>query len=277
MAGKGEALGIQQHLKLKNFILQIEMLSDLRTLLNTHRTLGYWSAYFSKLKFSFQIQLNYFRCIMAEAVNSAEITYIEPVQSESTEVKDLQELQHLDKFPIDSDHDTAGTVRLRSLSKGSLYEAEPPTGVVCLQYAYKFPWLTDSELIEYKIYTRSCFDLVAIGPITFFITVFYVTHANFQNALSDGPFFTAGLVFGLLASVLFYIVFIFAHGVRSYSKDRSETHFMQGLSTLIFNSIYLEDVIAVLATMSASSYLYARVSKGQCQLNTTLWVRHRTI
>jgi hypothetical protein len=214
---------------------------------------------------------------MAEAVNSAEITYIEPVQSESTEVKDLQELQHLDNFPNDSDHDTAGTVRLRSLSKGSLYEAEPPTGIVCLQYAYKFPWLTDSELIEYKIYTRSCFDLVAIGPITFFITVFYVTHANFQNALSDGPFFTAGLVFGLLASVLFYIVFIFAHGVRSYSKDRSETHFMQGLSTLIFNSIYLEDVIAVLATMSASSYLYARVSKGQCQLNTTLWVRHRTI
>lgn len=214
---------------------------------------------------------------MAEAVNSAEITYIEPVQSESTEVKDLQELQHLDKFPIDSDHDTAGTVRLRSLSKGSLYEAEPPTGVVCLQYAYKFPWLTDSELIEYKIYTRSCFDLVAIGPITFFITVFYVTHANFQNALSDGPFFTAGLVFGLLASVLFYIVFIFAHGVRSYSKDRSETHFMQGLSTsIIFNSIYLEDVIAVLATMSAASYLYARVSKGQCQLNTTLWVCHRT-
>jgi hypothetical protein len=209
---------------------------------------------------------------MADAVNSAEITYIKPVQFESTELKELQELQNLDRFPIDPDHEINGTGRLRSLSKGSLSESEPLTGVVCLQYAYKFPWLTDSELIEYKIYTRSCFDLVAIGPITFFITVFYVTHANFQNALSDGPFFTAGLVFGLFASVLFYIVFIFAHGVRSYSKDRTETHFMQGLSTLIFNSIYLEDVIAVLATMSASSYLYARVSKGQCQLNTTLWV-----
>jgi hypothetical protein len=209
---------------------------------------------------------------MADAVNSAEITYIETVQFEPTELKELQELQNLDKFPIDPDHEITGTGRLRSLSKGSLSETEPLTGIVCLQYAYKFPWLTDSELIEYKIYTRSCFDLVAIGPITFFITVFYASHANFQYALSDGPFFTAGLVFGILASVLFYIVFIFAHGVRSYSKDSTETRFIQGLSTLIFNSIYLEDVIAVLATMSASSYLYARVSKGQCQLNTTLWV-----
>lgn len=205
---------------------------------------------------------------MAEALSTPQIISLEPVHLEPS---NLKELLHLHEFPIDPGHDTAG--RLRSLSKGSLHESEPSTGIVCLQFAYKFPWLTDSELTEYKIYTRSCFDLVAIGPITFFITVFYVTHANFQNALSDGPFFTAGLVFGLLASVLFYIVFIFAHGVRSFAKDKAQIHFMQGLSTLIFNSIYLEDVIAVLSTMSASSYLYARVSKGQCQSNTTLWVR----
>lgn len=210
---------------------------------------------------------------MVDAANSAETNYVELVQFEPTELKEPKELQHLNQFPTDPDEEPTGTVRLRSLSKDSSYESEPLTGVVCSQYAYKFPWLTDSELIEYKIYTRSCFDLVAIGPITFFITVFYVAHANFQNALTDGPFFTAGLVFGLIASVLFYIVFIFAHGVRSYAKDRAETHFVQGLSTLIFNSIYLEDVIAVFATMSASSYLYARVSKGQCQSNTTLWVR----
>ena len=137
---------------------------------------------------------------------------------------------------------------------------------------YKFPWLTKSVLEEYKRYARKSFDLLAIGPVTFFITVFYISHANFENALSDGPFFAAGLVFGLIASILFYLIFIFAHVARSFAIDRANSRYMREFSTLVFYSIYLEDIIAVLATLSASCYLYARVWKGQCLPDVTLWV-----
>ena len=137
---------------------------------------------------------------------------------------------------------------------------------------YKFPWLTESELEEYKRYARKSFDLLAISPVTLFITVFYISHANFENALSDGPFFAAGLVFGLTAAIAFYLIFIFAHVARSFAIDTANSSYMREFSTLVFYSIYLEDIIAVLATLSASCYLYARVWKGQCLPDVTLWV-----
>lgn len=193
-----------------------------------------------------------------------------PFCSISSSTEDLKAPSEFDETPSGSEDGPSG--RLRSLSRSSAYESELLSQKNCLQFAYEFPWLTDSELKEYKTYTRTCFDLKAIGPITFFITVFYVAHANFENALSDGPFFTAGLSFGLIASILFYIIFIFAHGVRTLSNDIAENSFMNALSSLIFYSIYLEDVIAVVATMSASSYLYARVLKGQCHPDVTIWV-----
>ena len=172
----------------------------------------------------------------------------------------LKEPSEPDESPSDLKHHSED--RLHSLSQASVYG----------NYTYKFPWLTDSELKEYKIYLRTCFDLMAIGPVTFFITVFYIAHANFENALSDGPFFIAGLVFGLLASILFYLIFIFAHGARSFAIDTTNSMYMREFSTFAFHNTYLEDIIAVLATLSASCYLFARVLKGQCELDVTLWV-----
>lgn len=172
----------------------------------------------------------------------------------------LKEPSETDECPSDLKHHSED--RLHSLSQASVYG----------NYTYKFPWLTETELKEYKIYLRTCFDLMAIGPVTFFITVFYITHANFENALSDGPFFIAGLVFGLLASILFYLIFIFAHGARSFAIDTTNSMYMREFSTLVFNFVYMEDIIAVLATLSASCYLFARVLKGQCEPGVTLWV-----
>lgn len=165
--------------------------------------------------------------------------------------------------------------RLRTYSKSSLYEAESQHGTGSHVYAHKFPWLTDSELKEYKLYTRTCFDLTAIGPISFLITIFYVSHANFEFALIDGPLFMCGLSFGLIASVLFYVVFIFAHGVRSLPDISPKNIVMKGLSEYIFHSTYLEDLIAILATSSAGCYLYARVLNGQCGADVTLWGSQR--
>ena len=227
------------------------------------------SAYLSKLNANWPIASTWTEVTMDEACGVASggnASY----RSLSTSSDDLKAPSEFDETPSGSEDGPSG--RLRSLSRSSTYESEPLSPNICRQFIYKFPWLTDSELKEYKNYTRTCFDLKAIGPITFFITVFYVSHANFENALSDGPFFTAGLSFGLIASLLFYIVFIFAHGVRTLANDSAENSFMKALSSLIFYSIYLEDVIAVLATMSASSYLYARVLNGQCFPNVTIWV-----
>lgn len=165
--------------------------------------------------------------------------------------------------------------RLRTLSKSSIYEPESQYGTGSLVYAKKFPWLTNSELKEYKTYTRTCFDLSAIGPISVFLTIFYVSHANFEYALIDGPLFMCGLSFGLIASVLFYVVFIFAHGVRSLSDSGAKNIVMKGLSECIFHSTHLEDLIAILATSSAGCYLYARVLNGQCGTDVTLWGSQR--
>ena len=165
--------------------------------------------------------------------------------------------------------------RLRSPSTTPAYEWEPQKVMQSSDYAHKFPWLTGSELREYKIYTRTCFDLSAIEPIALFVTIFYVSHANFEFALSDGPFFMCGLTFGIIASILFYIVFIFAHGVRSMNYTGSTNIYMRKVSDLIFFSTYLEDLIAILATLSAGCYLYARVLKGQCAPNTGLWGSQR--
>lgn len=178
--------------------------------------------------------------------------------------------------PFDTDTTAKEIVgRLRSLSKSSSHESDSQKGVRAMGYAHKFPWLTASELREYKTYTRTCFDLTAIGPITFFITIYYVAHANFEYALTDGPLFICGLLSGLVASILFYIVFIFAHGARSLSDVGVKNSFMKGLSRIIFHSSNLEDLIAILATMSASSYLYARVLNGQCAPGISLWAAQR--
>ena len=194
---------------------------------------------------------------MGDNFSADEMMSTGPIVANSIVQKELFES---DGFPSDPKYQSGD--RLHNLSSAPVYG----------NYTYKFPWLTDSELDEYKIYTRASFDLMAIGPVTFFITVFYIAHANFENALSDGPFFTAGLVFGLLASILFYLIFIFAHGARSFAIDTTNSRYMREFSTLVFYSIYLEDVIAVLATLSASCYLFARVLKGQCLPDVTLWV-----
>ena len=194
---------------------------------------------------------------MANELAVDEMTLTCPVAVRSTAQEEPRES---DESPSDLKYQSED--RLHNISSAPIYG----------DYTYKFPWLTGSELEEYKRYTRKSFDLLAIGPVTFFITVFYIAHANFENALSDGPLFTAGLVFGLIASILFYLIFIFAHGARSFAIDTTNSKIMREFSTLVFYSIYLEDIIAVLATLSASCYLYARVWKGQCLPDVTLWV-----
>ena len=85
-----------------------------------------------------------------------------------------------------------------------------------------------------------------------------------------------GLFFGLIASILFYIVFIFAHSVKSFSDTAGpKNSSMRKLSDHIFHSTYLEDLIAILATLSAGCYLYARVLKGYCAPKTGLWGSQR--
>lgn len=139
-----------------------------------------------------------------------------------------------------------------------------------------FPWLTDLESLEYKTYSRMCFDVMSIGPLICLITIFYCCHANFQYALEDGPFFIIGLVFGVVASYMYYMFFLLGHTARRYhSPCDSSRSFLRSFETFIFNSSYLEDFIAVTATISASSYLYARVLNGQCAADTTLWVSNQ--
>jgi hypothetical protein len=148
-----------------------------------------------------------------------------------------------------------------------------PTRLLVLKSENKFPWLTETESFEYKKYSRMCFDVMSIGPLICLITVFYCCHANFQYAMVDGPFFISGLVFGLIASYQYYVFFLFGHTVRRYQNlsDLSKSR-ISSFESFIFNSKYFEDSIAIMATISASSYLYARVLNGQCAPDTTLWV-----
>jgi signal transduction histidine kinase len=150
-----------------------------------------------------------------------------------------------------------------------------PSRLFLLKSENKFPWLSETESLEYKKYSRMCFDVITIGPLIFLITVFYCCHANFQYALIDGPFFIAGLVFGLIASYQYYALFLLGHTVRRYNLCDSSKSFVRSFELFFVFSSNFEDSIAIMATISASSYLYARVLNGQCAPDTTLWGSQR--
>jgi hypothetical protein len=148
---------------------------------------------------------------------------------------------------------------------------EFPNRLLLLKSENKFPWLSETESLEYKKYSRMCFDVMSIGPLIFLITVFYCCHANFQYALVDGPFFISGLVFGLIASYQYYAFFLLGHTVRRYNLSDSSKSFLRSFELFFIFSSNFEDSIAIMSTISASSYLYARVLNGQCAPDTTLW------
>jgi len=152
---------------------------------------------------------------------------------------------------------------------------EFPNRLLLLKSENKFPWLSETESLEYKKYSRMCFDAMSIGPLIFLITVFYCCHANFQYALVDGPFFIAGLVFGLIASYQYYALFLLGHTVRRFNLCDSSKSFIRSFELFFVFSSNFEDSIAIMATISASSYLYARVLNGQCAPDTTLWGSQR--
>jgi signal transduction histidine kinase len=147
--------------------------------------------------------------------------------------------------------------------------------LLLLKSRYKFPWLSETESLEYKKYSRMCFDVMSIGPLIFLITVFYCCHANFQYALVDGPFFISGLIFGVIASYQYYAFFLLGHTVRRYNLSDSSKSFLRSFELFFIFSSNFEDSIAIMATISASSYLYARVLNGQCAPDTTLWGSQR--
>lgn len=152
--------------------------------------------------------------------------------------------------------DLSNTARKEMISD-TLYESELPT-TIKKGMVNKFPSFTDSELKEYKVYARKCFDLYAVAPISFFITIFYVTHANFQHSFSDGGFFISGLVFGFSASIMFYVVFLTAHAykntdVKSMENNIKKVSFIEQQIETLFDVTALEDTIG---TNTLYGYMY---------------------
>jgi hypothetical protein len=127
---------------------------------------------------------------------------------------------------------------------------------------------------DYKIYQKLSLNWITLIPLLLVCVVFMAARFNFQNAFIDGPYFSAAIVFWLLAAVLF-VLFVMVEVIVYCVKDEKIRFLDAAKSMQALFGGRPEDLIGILAHLSFGMYLFARIIKGQCPENSSLWETQR--
>ena len=126
---------------------------------------------------------------------------------------------------------------------------------------------------QYISSQRNYFDKIALVPL---VTVIYTTVTSRFNLIYVGlgnPSFVAALGLMLLTNFFFipyFVARILVHHTPTTKHHRSNYRYSKEWLRLCY-ACKIEDVIGILAEVTAGMYLLGRVYAGQCRTDVNVW------
>lgn len=133
-------------------------------------------------------------------------------------------------------------------------------------------FLGSTHIMEYQKFQSVYFDLHIMLGMFLLCACFYLGRCNVTHPFDDGFYFTLSFACTMCAFSLYHI-FLFRYALKYFGVDE-KTRWYKPLNFFLDDTL-LKEFIAVIGVMGVGVGLYARVSKGQCVPNVSLWEAQR--